>query len=310
MSQPIIQLGISSCLLGKQVRWDGGDKLDPLFTEQLGRFVRYYPVCPEVESGFGVPREPLRLMGDPRAPRLITERTGEDQTGRMLGWARRRVRELERADLDGFILKGRSPSCGMKGVRVYGAEQGAGPARGPGLFARVLMKHLPLVPVEDDNRLHDPLVRASFIERVCVMQRWREGRGRSRGWLVQFHTAHKLLILSHSPRHCRIMGELVARAKALPLPILCDEYRQLLTEALNLKATPAKHANVLQHIMGYFKKELSADAQRELLEVITAYRQGHVPLIVPINLINHYVRRYDKPYLQQQYYLHPHPLKP
>jgi len=300
-----ITLGISSCLLGEQVRWNGGHKLDRFLTDTLGRFVRYCPVCPEVECGFGVPREPLRLLGDPYAPRLVTLRTKQDFTERMLRWARRRVRELETEDPCGFIFKGKSPSCGMERMRFYDAK-------GTGLFARVFMEHFPLVPVEDDGRLHDPTLRENFIERVFVMKRWRDAlralrHKRSRGALVRFHTEHKLLVLSHSPRHHRIMGNLVAQA--MPIPALYDEYERLLMEALRLKATPAKHCNVLQHIMGYFKKQLSPDAKGELLEIIDHYRQGHVPLIVPITLVNHYVRLYDQPYLKEQYYLHPHPLE-
>jgi uncharacterized protein YbgA (DUF1722 family)/uncharacterized protein YbbK (DUF523 family) len=309
----VIRLGISSCLLGEQVRWDGGHKLDPWLADQLGRFARYYPICPEVGCGFGVPREPLCLVGDPHAPRLITSRTKQDHTKRMLGWARRRVKELEEVALSGFIFKGGSPSCGIERVRVYGVKgKGAPSSTGQGLFARAFMDHFPLFPVEDDGRLHDPQLRANFIERCFVMKQWRDGfcRGRrSRGDLVRFHTEHELVILSHSPRHHRIMGGLVARATAMPIAALYNEYQQLLMEALRLKATPAKHSNVLQHVMGYFKKQLSPDAKRELLEVITAYRQGHVPLIVPITLINNYVRLYDQPYLKGQRYLLPQTLQ-
>ena len=303
-----IKLGISSCLLGEQVRWNGGHKLDRFLTDTLGRFVQYCPVCPEVESGFGVPREPLRLVGDPHAPRLVTSRTKQDVTERMLGWARRRARELATEDLCGFIFKAKSPSSGMERVKVYDTK-GAPVHKGVGIFARVFMEHFPLVPVEDDGRLHDPTLRENFIERVFVMKRWRGALGykRSRGALVRFHTDHKLLILSHSPRHHRIMGNLVAQT--MPIPTLYDEYERLLMEALRLKATPAKQCNVLQHIMGYFKKQLSPDAKRELLEIIEHYRHGHVPLIVPITLVNHYVRLYDQPYLRQQHYLHPHPLE-
>ena len=303
-----ITLGISTCLLGEEVRWDGGHKLDQLLTHTLGRFVQYCPVCPEVECGFGVPREPLQLEGDPHAPRLVTARTRRDHTGRMLRWAHRRVRELEAEDLCGFILKSKSPSCGMERIEVYDAGGMAVP-RGVGIFARGFMEHFPLIPVEDDGRLHDPVLRDNFVERVFVMQRWRDAvRGkRSRGELVRFHTRHKLLILSHSPRHYRLMGRLVAQAA--PINALYDEYERLLMEALRLKATPAKHGNVLQHIMGYFKKQLSLDAKAELLEIIASYRQGHVPLIVPITLINHYVRLYDQSYLTGQYYLYPHPLE-
>jgi uncharacterized protein YbgA (DUF1722 family) len=198
----------------------------------------------------------------------------------------------------------------MERVRVYD-EQGVSTPKGVGLFAKVFMEHFPLLPVEDDGRLHDLLLRENFIERVFTMRRWREGLGRkrSRGTLVQFHHAHKLLILSHSPRHHRIMGDLVAQAKAVPTNALYDEYQQLLMEALRLKATPAKHGNVLQHITGYLNRRLSSDARQELLEVISSYRQGHIPLIVPITLINHYVRLFDESYLTQQYYLNPHPLE-
>jgi len=305
-----IKLGISSCLLGERVRWNGGHKLDRFLTDTLGRFVRYCPVCPEVECGFGCPREPLRLIGDPHAPRLVTSRTGQDYTERMLRWAHRRVKELQREELCGFIFKSKSPSSGMERVRVYDA-QGVATPTGVGVFARVFMDHFPLIPVADDGRLHDPVLRENFIEQVFVMKRWHEALGRkhSRGNLVQFHTSHKLLILSHSPQHHRIMGKLVAQAKAKPISTLYDEYQQFLMEALRLKATPAKHCNVLQHIMGYLKKRLTSDSKQELLEIIGDYRQGSIPLIVPITLINHSVRLYDEPYLTQQYYLHPHPLE-
>jgi uncharacterized protein YbgA (DUF1722 family)/uncharacterized protein YbbK (DUF523 family) len=305
-----IILGISTCLLGERVRWNGGHKLDRFLADTLGQFVRYSPVCPEAECGFGVPREPLRLVGDPHAPRLVTVRTQQDYTERMLRWARRRVRELEREDLSGFIVKGASPSCGMKGVKVYD-KQGVPTTSGVGFFVRVFMEHFPLLPVEDSGRLHDPSLRENFIERVFTMKRWRDfaGRKRSRGALVKFHTEHKLLLLSHSPGHYRRMGSLVAQATTMAISTLYDEYQRLLMEALRLKATPAKHCNCLQHIMGYFKKQLSSDAKQELSEVIEDYREGKVPLIVPITLINHYVRLYDKPYLQQQYYLNPHPLE-
>jgi uncharacterized protein YbgA (DUF1722 family)/uncharacterized protein YbbK (DUF523 family) len=305
-----ITLGISTCLLGERVRWNGGHKLDRFLTDTFGQFVQYCPICPEAECGFGIPREPLRLVGDPHAPRLVTARTQPDHTERMLRWTRRRVRELEREDLSGFIVKGASPSCGLKGVKVYN-EQGVPKASGAGLFVRVFMDHFPLLPVEDEGRLHDLSLRENFIERVFTTKRWREflGRKRSRGALVQFHAEHKLLILSHSPGYYRRMGRLVAQGAGMPIGALYQAYQQLLVEAFRLKATPAKHYNCLQHITGYFKKQLSSDSRQELLEVIEHYREGHVPLIVPITLINHFVRLFDEPYLQQQYYLHPHPLE-
>jgi len=305
-----IKLGISSCLLGERVRWNGTHKLDRFLTETLGRFVEYIPVCPEVECGFDVPREPLRQVGDPNSPRLITSRTKIDYTGRMTLWARKRVIELEKEELCGFIFKSRSPSSGMERVKVYN-ENGIPVKKGVGIFARAFMEHFPLIPVEEDGRLHDLKLRENFIERIFAFKRWREAltEKQSRGELVGFHTNHKMLILSHSPGYHRLMGKLVARAKEIPLKELYAQYQRLLMEALRLKSTPKKNANVLTHILGYFKEYLSVDEKQELLEIINLYRWGTVPLIVPITLINHYVCKYDQPYLKEQYYLHPHPLE-
>ena len=183
--------------------------------------------------------------------------------------------------------------------------------RGVGMFARIFMEHFPLLPVEDEGRLHDPKIRENFVERIFTLKRWREilTEKESRGNLVDFHSRHKLLILSHSPKHYQVMGKLVARAKDLPLKELYQEYQTLLMESLLLKTTPKKNTNVLQHMMGYFKEELSSDEKQELLEVIDRYRKEYVPLIVPTTLISHYVRKYDQPYLKQQVYLNPHPVE-
>jgi uncharacterized protein YbgA (DUF1722 family) len=228
----------------------------------------------------------------------------------MLTWAHRRVGELEAGDLCGFIFKSNSPSSGMERVRVYN-EKGMPVKKGVGIFARAFMEHFPLVPVEEEGRLHDPKLRENFIERIFVFRRWREllGQPKARGRLVTFHTKQKLLILSHSPKHYQMMGKLVAGAKGTPLNEVYETYEGLLMEASRLKTTVKKNANVLQHMMGYFKKEISSDEKQELLGVIDQYRQQYVPLIVPITLMNHFVRKYDKPYLEEQYYLHPHPLE-
>ena len=305
-----IRLGISTCLLGEPVRYDGGHKLDRFLTETLGQYVEYVPVCPEVECGLPVPRESMRLEGDPDSPRLVTSRTGQDMTDRMIRWARKRVIELEKNDLYGFIFKSNSPSSGMERVRVYN-EKGMPVKRGVGVFARVFMEHFPLLPVEDEGRLHDPSLRENFIERIFTLKKWRESlaRGENRGSLVDFHTVHKLLVLSHSPKHYQTMGKLVAHSEGLSLKQTYRQYQILLMEALFLKATPKKNSNVLSHMMGYFKERLSADEKQELLEIINHYRQGYFPLVVPVTLINHYVRKYDQPYLKRQAYLSPHPME-
>jgi len=307
-----IRLGISACLLGESVRFDGGHKLDRFITDTLGKYVEFVPVCPEVECGLGVPREAMRLVGHPEAPRLMTVRTKVDLTERMVAFARKRVQELEQENLCGFIFKSKSPSSGMERVKVYSdPPQGSPVTRGVGLFARAFMEHFPLLPVEDEGRLHDPVLRENFIERLFVGQRWREllTARPTLGGLVAFHTRHKLLILSHSPRHYQELGKLVARGQELPVQELYGHYQSQLMEALRLKTTPKKNTNVLHHLMGYFKKDLSPDEKQELLEIIDYYHQGYVPLVVPVTLINHYVRKYHQPYLQDQFYLHPHPVE-
>ena len=303
-----IRLGISTCLLGQNVRYDGGHKLDHFLTDTLGRYVEYVPVCPEVECGFDTPREAFRLVGDPESPRFVTSRTHNDFTERMMKWAKRRVIELEREGLCGFIFKSNSPSSGMERVKVYG-EKGMPVKKGRGVFARMFMEYFPLIPVEDEGRLHDPILRENFVERIFSLKRWRETLSKKFAMadLVEFHTLHKLLILSHSEKHYRTMGKLVAAGKEMPLKELYTQYEALLMEALRLKTTPKKNSNVLMHMMGYFKKQLASDEKQELLEIIRQYHDGYIPLIVPIALINHYVRKYNQPYLGRQMYLHPHP---
>jgi uncharacterized protein YbgA (DUF1722 family)/uncharacterized protein YbbK (DUF523 family) len=272
--------------------------------------VDYVPVCPEVECGLPIPRESMHLEGDPESPRLVTSKTKRDMTERMVRWAMKRVVELEKEDLCGFIFKSDSPSSGMERIKVYN-EKGMPVKKGAGMFARVFMEHFPLLPVEEDGRLHDSNLRENFIERIFTLKRWRETlKGKeSRGNVVDFHTRHKLLILSHNPKHYQTIGNLVARAKELPTKELYQQYQTILMEALQLKTTPKKNANVLQHMMGYFREQLSPDEKQELLEVINHYKQEYIPLIVPITLIQHYVRKYDQPYLKQQVYLNPHPLE-
>jgi len=305
-----IKLGISSCLLGENVRYDGGHKLDRFLTDTLGQYVEYVPICPEVGCGLPIPRESMHLEGDPDSPRLMTIRTKQDMTDRLVQWAKKRVVELEKEDLCGFILKSNSPSSGMERIKVYD-EKGMFVKKGVGIFARIFMDHFPLLPAEDEGRLHDPTLRENFIERIFTLKRWREvlAKKESRGNVVDFHMRHKLLILAHSPKHYQMIGKLVAKAKALSLRELYQQYQTHLMESLALKTTPKKNVNVLQHMVGYLREQLSSDEKQELLEVIDHYRGGYVPLIVPVTLINHYVRKYDQPYLKQQVYLNPHPLE-
>jgi uncharacterized protein YbgA (DUF1722 family)/uncharacterized protein YbbK (DUF523 family) len=309
MDEPI-KLGVSACLLGESVRYNGGHSQDRFVTDTLSQFVEFVPVCPEVECGFPIPREAFRLVGDPESPRFMTSRTKKDHTERMKKWCAKRVRELEKDLLCGFIFKKASPSSGMRGVKVY-TDAGMPSSRGVGMFARAFMEHFPLIPTEDDGRLHDPKLREGFIESVFILKRWREELEpkASRKGFVEFHTKHKLLLMSHSPKHMRLMGKLVASVKDYDLNDFRLKYQTQLMEALRLKTTKKKNVDVLFHAMGFLKKHLSPDEKQELIGIMENYRSGFLPLIVPVTLLNHFVRKYDQPYLKEQYYLDPHPIE-
>jgi uncharacterized protein YbgA (DUF1722 family)/uncharacterized protein YbbK (DUF523 family) len=303
-----IRLGVSACLLGQEVRYDGGHKRDRFLIDTLGRFVEWVPVCPEVEIGLGIPRDRIRLVGDAAAPRLIVEKTGDDLTARMERYARARTRELESLDLHGYVLKRGSPSCGLFRVRVYD-ERGVVRGNGAGAYARVLTARFPVLPVEEEGRLGDPALRENFIERVFAMARWRTfvARRPGAGDLVAFHTAQKFAVLAHSPSHYATLGRLVAAGGGARLAARVTEYGTLLMQALSIRATRARHANVLQHLTGFFKRQLEAAQRVELADVIHDYRLGLVPLVVPLTLIKHHVRRLGVAYLADQVYLSPHP---
>ena len=303
-----IRLGISSCLLGEKVRYDGRHKLDMFFRDRLGRYVDFVPVCPETECGLGIPREAMRLVGDPEAPRLITRNTLIDHTERMKSWSAKRLQGLEKEELCGFIFKSGSPSSGMTGVKVYD-ETGSHIRKGTGLFACAFMESFPVLPVEDDERFHDDGLRENFIERIFTYDRWRrmESSGRTKGKLVEFHARHKLLILSHSRKTLKELDALTVLNGKERLSELYGSYIETLMNGLKLLATVKKNADVLMHIMGYFKMVLSGNEKKELLEIIEKYRTGLIPLVVPVTLLNHYVEKYKPEFLLNQYYLAPHP---
>ncbi|MBW6513134.1 MAG: DUF523 and DUF1722 domain-containing protein [Candidatus Syntrophosphaera sp.] len=309
--EEVLTLGISSCLLGNKVRYDGQHKYDNWLVETLGKYVSYVPVCPEVECGLPIPREAMRLVGSADNPLLLTTQTGIDHTQRMLDWSAKRLQDLAGKELCGFVFKSKSPSSGMERVKVYPAKGGAAEKKGVGIFARQFMKAFPLLPVEEEGRLHDPVLRESFIERIFIMQRWLKLRKSkfTPGSLVDFHTRHKLLLMAHNPQLYREMGKLVASVKQHDPEEFARLYLENLMRATSFHATRAKHQNVMQHILGYFKEDLTPAEKAEMLELISNYRSGLLPLIVPVTLINHYVRKYGQPYLAQQYYLNPHPME-
>jgi uncharacterized protein YbgA (DUF1722 family)/uncharacterized protein YbbK (DUF523 family) len=312
-----IRIGISACLLGQEVRYDGGHKRDPFLVETLGPHVVWVPSCPEVEVGMGTPREPVQLVRDragrpdnrgPVPMRLVAPKSGTDWTDRMTAYSKARVAKLARLDLSGYVLKKDSPSCGMARVKVHGPGRTV-ERTGTGLFAAALREALPTLPVEEEGRLCDPRLRENFIERVFAYRRLRtllQGRW-SVGDLVRFHTAHKLVLLAHDPRAYASLGRLVARARERPRATVAESYEREFMGALARPATPRQHANVLQHIAGYLRDGLDAASKAELQALIDDHRKGLVPLVVPITLVRHHVRRLGIAYLQGQVYLEPHP---
>ncbi len=305
-----IRIGVSRCLLGESVRYDGQHKHDHFITDTLGPFFEFVGVCPEVECGLGVPRESMRLVGDPSNPRLVTTRTGIDLTARMQSWVARRVAELEREDLGGFIFKSRSPSSGMENVKVYN-DKGVASGKASGLFAKAFMARLPTIPCEDEGRLNDLNLRENFIERVFALWRFRQAVRASPTLttLMAFHARSKLLLQSHHEALMREMGRELAGLKAKEARAHIPRYEAKLMRALKALATVRKHTNVLQHMFGYLRDVVDEADRKELAGIIEDYHRGFVPLIVPVTLLRHYVVKHGIEYLQEQDYLNPHPLE-
>jgi len=303
-SRPLV--AISSCLLGQQVRFDGGHKKDSWLVGPLSQYVDYLPVCPEVAIGLGIPRPPIHLTGDPGRPRAVGVRDPSlDVTAALEAFACRTVHGLEA--VSGYILKSKSPSCGMERVRLYG--QHGGQKAAAGIHARIIMERLPNLPVEEEGRLNDPVLRENFITRLYVYRRWQDFRGQrltARG-LVDFHACHKYLVMAHSQAAYQRMGRLLSNLKGVDLPAVAEEYIGELMAALKRRVNRDRHVNVLQHIMGYLKKRLDGEDKQELLAATEAYRRGEVPLIVPLFLLRHHFRHHPDPYMDRQWYLHPYP---
>lgn len=303
-----IKVGVSSCLLGEKVRWNGDHKQDRFVKDLLGQFFEWVPTCPEVEVGMGVPRETVQLTGNSEAPRMVGNKTGTDWTSRMNRYSRKRSAELAKMDLCGYIFKNRSPSCGIARIKVYG-DGGNPTPNGRGLFAGAFMQQCTLVPVEDEGRLNDARIRENFISRVFAYHRLAqllEGRF-SRKALVEFHTAHKFLLLAHSRKHYDLLGKLVANAKQYTPSDLKQRYGETYMLALSFKTSAKKNADVLYHMLGFFKKLLSDEEKQDVIEAIEDYRKELLPLIVPVTLIRHHVRKHQVTYLADQVYLNPHP---
>lgn len=308
MSQTLPKIGVSACLLGHQVRYDGGHKRDAFIVGPLSKYLDYIPLCPETAIGLGIPRPTIRLMGEIERPRLVGSRDPTlDVTEKMERYARHQAGEL--ADLCGFILKKGSPSCGMERVKVFSSDGTRAERKGSGLFARILIQQQPLLPVEEEGRLNDALLRENFINRVYLLHRWHGlvRGGLSAARLIEFHTAHKYLAMAHSQAAYQRLGRLLANLSQRDLSGIADRYIAELMLALRRRVSRKRHVNVLQHIMGYLKREIDSDDKAELSENIEAYRRGETPLVVPITLLRHYFRRHPDHYMEKQLYLRPYP---
>ncbi len=303
-----IRVGVSTCLLGEKVRFDGNHKRDSFLVDTLGKFVEWVPVCPEVEAGMPVPRPPVSLARSPGGVRLVEVESGEDHTRPMAVWSRRRVGELEEMNLCGYVLKKGSPSCGMERVKVW-HPGGQATRDGRGLFAAELIGRMGSLPVEEEGRLSDAGLRENFVERLFAFRRL-EALFSSRwtiGDLVEFHTAHKLQLMAHSEPSYRALGKLVAHSRTLPRAELRARYMGEFMDALRHSATTRRHTNVMSHMIGHFRGRLDERSRAELRDVIEDYGRHLIPLIVPITLIRHHARDLEIDYLLRQVYLDPHP---
>ncbi|MES9830850.1 MAG: DUF523 and DUF1722 domain-containing protein [Candidatus Thiodiazotropha sp. DIVDIV] len=306
--KPII--GVSACLLGHQVRYDGGHKRDSFIVDHLQEHLDFLPICPETGIGLGIPRPTIRLVGNPEQPHLVGVKDPSiDLTDKMQLYALEQTRNLHH--LCGYVLKKSSPSCGMTRVKVYSEKGTHSLAKGIGIFAGVLLQNLPLLPVEEEGRLNDPTLRENFINRIYVYQRWQAllNKGLTAAELIAFHTDHKYLVMSHSQAGYQRLGRLLSNFSDNGLDKIAELYIEELMNTLKRRVNRSRHVNVLQHIMGYLKKRISSDDKVELIECIEAYRRKETPLIVPMTLLKHYFRLHPDNYMSRQVYLQPHPEK-
>jgi uncharacterized protein YbbK (DUF523 family)/uncharacterized protein YbgA (DUF1722 family) len=305
-----IKIGISSCLLGNAVRYDGGHKLERQLTDRLRRYVDFVPVCPEVQSGMGIPREPMNLEGESKSPRLIAHESRRDKTAILSRWLKKEFPRLGDENLCGFIFKSGSPSCGMEKVDIYD-KKGNPAKKGAGLFARAFMSCFPKLPAADERRVQNPLELDNFMEMAVVLKCWREARSAEQlpeAW-KEFHLCHRLLISAHSPTLCREMERLIPdpERKATGVQALVRQYDELLFRALKLKTTPAKNAYALCRAGACLKKHTSPAENKKFARAVDDYRQGLTSLNACFALADRYAKKYDCAFLQKQVYLNAHP---
>ncbi|NNF96000.1 MAG: DUF1722 domain-containing protein [Halobacteria archaeon] len=302
-----IKIGVSSCLMGEEVRYDGGHKRNIYLTGTLTRYFDFKPICPEAAIGMGIPRPPIRLVESEFGIQAVgVKDLSLNVTDKLREFSQQMVGRLQ--DISGYILKKDSPSCGMVRVRVFNHKD-MPEKRGRGIFADTLLTAMPSLPVEEEGRLMDPVLRENFIERVFIYYRWQQliRSGLTVNNLVEFHTQHKFNLLAHDETTYRQLGRMIAEINKGNLQAVANNYLDILMTGLKKPASRKRHTNVLMHIMGFFKNQLSGDDKQEMLDLLDAYRLGQLPLIVPITMLKHHLRRFPHPYVEQQYYMNPYP---
>lgn len=307
----MIKLGVSACVIGDKVRFDSGHKLNRFLCDEIGQFADFVPVCPEVGIGLPVPRPAIRLVDrDNIGIRLVDTKNKEnDHTDKMLSFSQKKIAALAKQELCGYVVCAKSPTCGMERVKLY-LENGHSTNEGTvGLYTKTLMKNMPWLPVEEDGRLHDPLLRENFIERIFALNDfYRSMRGGvTRNAIIEFHSRYKLVLMAHSVNSYKSLGQLVANIADYDEEEFYQIYRLRFMQTLSKMVSKKRHTNVLMHLQGYFKTKLTKPQKAELTQLIKAYHEGTMPLLAPLTLINHYLLEYPDPYLSQQKYLKPYP---
>lgn len=305
MSQAPVYVGISACLVGQKVRYDGGHKANDFCQHQLAKHVEYLPLCPEVGIGMSVPRPTIRLVGTPEDTRAVVQKTGEDVTDKLANFATVRTSQLDQ--LSGYILCAKSPSCGMERVRLYNEESNANRKEGMGIFAAKLRELYPALPMEEDGRLNDAALRENFVLRMYVYYEWKNlPQPLTKKDLYRFHARHKLLLLAHNQGVYRALGKELAQQDSLNDEFLTN-YIFRLMRALSKPASRRDHTNVLQHVQGYFRKHIDSKQRTALAQLVLDYRRGTEPLAAPLTMMRHYLSMFPDPYLQEQSYFQPYP---
>ncbi|MFP2514191.1 YbgA family protein [Buttiauxella agrestis] len=307
-TKPVI--GISGCLTGSTVRFDGGHKRMGFVMDGLAQWVNFKPICPEMAIGLPVPRPALRLVqtGEGELRMRFSHAPHDDVTDKMTAFADSYLSSL--GGLSGFIVCAKSPSCGMERVRLYDEKGNRGRKEGVGIFTQALLEKYPWLPVEEDGRLHDPVLRENFVERVFALHELNTLRenGLTRRALLDFHSRYKLQLLAHHQPGYREIGPFVASLHEWEnLESFFVEYRAKLMAILKTPASRKNHTNVLMHIQGYFRNQLNSRQRGELRDVILHYRDGLLPLLAPLTLLKHYLSDYPDRYLETQNYFSPYP---